>query len=492
MAIIRVNDLSFTYPGSYDAVFEHVTLTLDTRWRLGLIGRNGRGKTTFLKLLMGEFVYQGEISSSTGFSCFPFSVANPRASAAQVMQDICPIAELWELQREASLLEVEEEALERPFCTLSFGEQTKVLLAALFLREDEFLLLDEPTNHLDAPSRIVLGRYLRGKQGFLLVSHDRQLLDSCIDHVLAINRSDIVLQQGNCSTWKENTMRLEAFERGEQERLARDIRRLEESAKQRAGWAEQQEKSKNATRNSGLRPDRGYIGHKSAKMMKRVKSAQARQEAAIAKKAQLLTNVETAEPLRFQSLPWRGRQMLELRDVAISYGERQVCEPVSFQIYAGERLALCGKNGSGKTSLLRLVLGEDIPHSGTVRLASGLRVSYVPQDASFLSGSLEAYLQSCGVDGTLLRTILRKLGLERVQFSKDIRALSEGQKKKVLVAKSLCERAHLYLWDEPLNYMDVIAREQIEDAVVQSCPAMLFVEHDDVFADRAATGRVVL
>ena len=127
-----------------------------------------------------------------------------------------------------------------------------------------------------------------------------------------------------------------------------------------------------------------------------------------------------------------------------------------------------------------------------MRLGSGLIVSYVPQDASFLSGSLSAYAEACGIDRTLFFAILRKLDFARVQFEKDMADYSAGQKKKVLLARSLCEQAHLYLWDEPLNYIDVFSRMQIEQLLTAYQPTLLFVEHDRTFCDKIATETVRL
>lgn len=171
---------------------------------------------------------------------------------------------------------MEEEALSQPFATLSHGEQTKLLLAALFCRDDPFLLIDEPTNHLDEHARAGIAAYLRSKSGFILVSHDRAFLDGCVDHILAINRTRIDLRQGNFSSWYENKQREDRQEIERNERLQADIRRLSAAARRTADWSEQAEKSKTGSRNSGLRPDRGYIGHKAAKMMKRSKAIEQR------------------------------------------------------------------------------------------------------------------------------------------------------------------------------------------------------------------------
>ena len=169
-----------------------------------------------------------------------------------------------------------------------------------------------------------------------------------------------------------------------------------------------------------------------------------------------------------------------------------MCSGVCFQVEQGERIALCGPNGSGKSSILKLLCGQDIPHTGTLELASGLVISYVPQDASSLRGSLRDYAARCGIDETLFKTILRKLGFERVQFEKDMSDYSAGQKKKVLLARSMCQSAHLYIWDEPLNYVDVLSRIQIEELLTAFRPTLLFVEHDRMFCDKIATKLVEL
>ena len=163
MSIIKVEGLSFTYPGSYDPVFENMSFQLDTDWKLGFVGRNGRGKTTFLNLLMGKYEYGGSITASVEFSCFPYSVPDKSRPTWEILERVCPQAQEWELLRELSLLALDAEALYRPFDTLSNGEQTKALLAALFLDEGRFLLIDEPTNHLDAKARELVSAYLARK-----------------------------------------------------------------------------------------------------------------------------------------------------------------------------------------------------------------------------------------------------------------------------------------------------------------------------------------
>ena len=481
MSMIRVENLTFAYPSSYDNIFENVNFQIDTDWKLGFIGRNGRGKTTFLNLLLGKYEYHGKIQASVQFDYFPYPVSNKNRLTADILSEVCPLAEEWELLRELSYLEVRDDVLWRPFFTLSNGEQTKVLLAALFLNDGHFLLIDEPTNHLDMKARETVSAYLKRKKGFILVSHDRCFLDGCVDHILSINRSNIEVQSGNFSTWFTNFQRQQEFELAQNERLQKDIRRLQQSAKRAAVWSERVEASKIGA------ADKGYVGHKAAKMMKRSKSIEARQQQTIEQKSALLKNVETAEALKIQPLNYHTDLLASLSNVVVYYYGISVCEPVSFEIRQGERIVLDGKNGSGKSSLLKLVVGQSIDYTGTVTLGSGLVISYVPQDTSYLCGTLSEFAEENNLDESLFKAILRKMDFERVQFEKDIKDFSGGQKKKVLIAKSLCEKAHLYVWDEPLNFIDVYSRMQIEQLITEFAPTMLLVEHDSVFRDTVAS-----
>ena len=492
MSMIEVSNLTFGYEGSPELIFDHVGFQIDSGWKLGFTGRNGRGKTTFLRLLQGEYPYSGTISASVEFEYFPYEVANLSRTGLEVVREIAPEAEDWEIQRELGLLDLAERSLAIPFSSISHGERTKVLLAAMFLKENAFLLIDEPTNHLDLEGRRKLGSYLARKRGFLLVSHDRAFLDQCVDHILAINRTNIEIQRGNFSSWWENRRRQDAFELARQEKLQKDIGRLTESARRASGWSDWTEKSKFGVDKTGAKAaDRGFVGHKAAKLMQRSKSIQRRREEAVEEKKQLLQNLERQEALAVTPLPCRtGARLAEFRDVAVCYNGRRVCREITFEVLAGERIALQGANGCGKSSLLKLLLGEEIPHSGTVETMSGLVVSYVSQNTDHLRGSLTEFVRTQGLDGSRFRTILRKLDVPREQFEKDLADYSSGQKKKVLLAASLCTQAHLYVWDEPLNFIDVISRMQVEDLLLACRPTLLFVEHDARFCDEIATRRI--
>lgn len=483
MSQIKISNLSFTYEGSYIPVFEHVSLQLDSNWKLGFTGRNGRGKTTFLKLLAGEYVYTGSISASIQFSYFPFTITEPYTLVLELLEELAPTAEQWQIRKELSLLDLDETIFYRPFATLSPGEQTKVQLAALFLKENQFLLIDEPTNHLDKKGRQIVSNYLNSKKGFILVSHDRVFLDGCIDHVLNINKTNIELQEGNFSSWYENKQRQDQYEHAQNERLRKEIGRLKETAREKAAWSDKVERSKIGNHVY----DRGYVGHKAEKMMKRSKALEQRQQKAIQEKSALLKNIERADNLKLTTLPPPSNRLVTLRDVQILYNDNPANQPITFDILAGERVALQGVNGCGKSSILKLIYGEPLSFTGTMKRNHHLKISYISQTSEHLRGTLQEHAYQQQIDLSQFMTILSKLDFSRVQMEQPMESYSMGQKKKVLLASSLCQQSHLYIWDEPLNYIDIYSRVQLEEVILQFKPTMLFVEHDRQFTENIAT-----
>ena len=511
MAQISVNDLTFSYEGSADAVLENVTFHIDTDWKLGLIGRNGKGKTTLLNLLMGKYEYRGSITGGAGFDYFPYKVPDGDLSlcAEELARIWKPHAELWQVLIQLNQLGTNPECLYRPFGTLSHGERTRVMLSVLFAVEDEFLLVDEPTNHLDADTREVVKKYLVRKKGFILVSHDRDLLDAVCDHVLVLNRKSVEVQAGNFSSWWENKERRDAFSRAENERHMKEIGKLKAAADRSSRWAE-----KNENRRIGFDPlkendrsisTRSYIGAKTKKMQARVRSYEKRVEREIGEKEGLLQDIEKNADLKLKPLWFHKETLIEARDLSLRYegAAQALFEGLRFRIRRGEQVVLTGKNGCGKSSIIKAILRENAGNTetgdsakliaqGSLEVASGIVISYISQDTSFLTGSLKKYCEKNGLDESLFLAILRQLDLGREQFAKTMEDFSEGQKKKVLIAASLLTPAHLYIWDEPLNYIDVFSRMQIEKLILEYKPTMLLVEHDIRFREKVAAQTINL
>ena len=283
--LIDVTNLTFSYPGSFENVFENVSFQMDTAWRLGFTGRNGRGKTTFLRCLLGELAYTGSISApGLRFEYFPARVEDMAAPTLRALMEAAPGAEEWAVLRELSKLGIREDMLERPFGTLSGGERTRAALAALFARPDGFPLIDEPTNHLDMGMREALGEYLAKKRGFILVSHDRALLDACTDHTLSVNRANIEVTRGSFSTWWEQKRLRDEFELSEDEKLRGEIARLTDAARERARWSAKAEQSKYTSHTDKADVKIGWApkqAAKAAKQQKRAKAIDQRRERAV-------------------------------------------------------------------------------------------------------------------------------------------------------------------------------------------------------------------
>ena len=487
MSLISVNNLTFGYAGSLDNIFENVSFNIDTDWKLGLIGRNGKGKTTFLKLLLGKYEYAGTISKNVDFDYFPFEIDNKKRLTLDVVHEIAPNVEDWEIIKELNLLNTDAEILYRNFELLSGGEQVKILLISLFLKGNNFLLIDEPTNHLDTDTRDNLVNYLEKKKGFILVSHDRNFLDKVVNHIISINNTNIEIQQGNFSSWRENKDKQDNFEIMQNEKLQKDINRLEIASKNSAKWSNETEKSKYKTNNSESTIDRGYLGHKSAKMMKKSKVMEQRIQKAIDEKTNLLKNIDRNDSLKIIPLENRKNDLIVASNLQVKYDDKTIFSPISFEIRKGDRVAIVGKNGVGKSSMLKLLIGKELKYNGELKVANDLKISYVSQSTEYLKGFLKSFAMENKIDESIFKAMLFKMGFSKNDFDTNMQNMSEGQRKKVLIAKSISEQANIYIWDEPLNYIDILTRVQIEDAILKYNPTLIFVEHDEMFIEKVAT-----
>lgn len=510
MAQIQVIDLTFSYDGSADDVLQDISFSIDTNWKLGLIGRNGKGKTTLLNLFMGRYEYRGSIKAGTRFDYFPYKVdeSDYSRNTIDLLEKWKPQIEQWQVMIQMNELQMDSECLYRPFGTLSFGERTRVMLAVLFAAENEFLLIDEPTNHLDSRARDIVKEYLASKKGFILVSHDRDLLDGVCDHVLVMNRSTIEVQAGNFTTWWENKEKKDIFAKAENEKHLKEISKLKVAADRNSRWAEKNENTKIGfdpiKEHDRSKNTRSFIGAKTKKMQSRVKAVEKRIDHEIEEKEGLLQDIEKVTDLKLEPLTFHKEVLVNAIDLSLKYddAENELFSDLRFQVKRGDRIILSGENGCGKSSILKAVLqrindGEyshdlGLSVAGELSVAAGMTVSYVSQDTSFLSGSLRKFCEKKGLNESLFLAILRQLDFGREQFVKNMEDFSEGQKKKALIAASLITPAHLYIWDEPLNFIDVFSRMQIEKLILECKPTMLLVEHDVRFQEKVGTGVITV
>lgn len=491
MSTIEIRNLSFSYDNAGLTLFEQVNLNIDTNWKLGLIGRNGRGKTTFFNILQNKLPFSGTINHQMSFSYFPQSILDKEKMTYEIIDNLNS-GEIWEVERELTLLATDTDILWRPFSSLSGGEQTKVLLAVLFSKKDLFPLIDEPTNHLDASGRKQIASYLKSKKtGFIVISHDRLFIDEICDHILAIDKNQITVSQGNYSSYHFQKKRQDESEKDKNEKLKKEVDRLKQTAVKKADWAHSREGDKYGSanvKNSGAIGDTGFIGARAARTMKKSKNLLHRMDKEIEEKEKLLKNIEYIDPLKMNYQASHQKNLLIAEDFSLSYDGVKLFKPISFDIKQGERVAIVGPNGVGKTSFIKSLLSNfDGEMSGTLNHSNQNEWSLVKQNYEVNQGFLKDFCMTHSLDYQTFLSNLKKLGLERELFNNKIEQMSMGQRKKVEIAKSLTKEASFYLWDEPLNYLDIFNYEQLEEIILLIKPTMLFIEHDKAFIDNVAT-----
>lgn len=497
MSNIKISNLSFKYSDSIENIFNNLNLDLDSSWKLGLVGRNGRGKTTFLNLLQGKLQGTGAIQSKLEFNYFPLNVKNKEQLTLYALEEHVQFDQ-WELERELNLMQVDTNLIWQPFNPLSGGEQTKVLLALSFINKDAFPLIDEPTNHLDEKSRIQVVRYLqKHSQGYIVVSHDRDFLNQITNHILAIEHTEIHLYQGNYASYEDTKEKRDKFNQEKNEKLRGQIKALNESRQRIKGYSLQSENNKKASAHKNeIHADinKGFFGHKAAKIMKRSKNIERRMDKDIQDRKGLMTNVESVPELEMNFQPNYHSTLLETRHLDLKVKDKKLFKDLNLIIRNRGIVSLEGKNGAGKSTFLKSILNKstDVTYQGILNLTNGLRVSYLPQDFVEYSGTLAEFSQKEHLSYEKILNVLRKMGFPRSSFETRIEEMSIGQQKRVSIAKSLVEEADFYLWDEPANYLDVFNQDQLIDVLRKTKPAMLLVEHDEYFISQVASKRIEL
>ena len=312
MPVININNLTFGYDGSEKTLFDDVSISLDTSWKLALAGRNGRGKTTFFRLLRGELPYSGTITGVPPTILFPMSEL--------------PENEDWRVRKELNLMGADPDIMWRPMETLSGGERTKLMLANLFASDSIYPLIDEPTNHLDRQGREAVADYLSSKEGFILISHDRAFLDRCTDHTLVITKTGLELVAATYSVWWENNEQRMESERSRNEQLKKEMSSIDAAMKKNAQWSSKAEGHKNRSKApSKVAEDhfrRAYEAEKARKLMAAAKNLERRSERKMEEKQGLLKDLERSEKLKITGSEHHNKTPVILKNVTLKrYGE---------------------------------------------------------------------------------------------------------------------------------------------------------------------------
>lgn len=517
MSTIILKDMTFYYDEFFKDVFTDVNLNLDTDWRLGLVGRNGRGKTTLLKLLNGDLEpSKGQIIKPIATEYFPYNYKRSNTKTLDVVKEnIGPYQQLERtmeeciskgddksielygevlskyekldgyiidslIEKEFRLIGLKPELLDREFDLLSGGEKNKALIVAMFLRKNSFLLIDEPTNHLDIEGRKKLSEYLATKKGYIVISHDRTFLDGCIDHVLSINKETIYIEKGNYSSWWKNRQLQDDYELRTKKKLERQVKVLEVAAKKNRRWSFDKEKEKIGA------GDKGAVGAQAARIMKRALNIERRTNAMLEEKKELLKNYETSKDLDIDQIQLEEDVYIDIKNLCFSYGDRNLISNLSLKIKKGDRLWIKGPNGCGKTTLLKVLCGELEGDSEKMEINLDMRISRGHQEVIWEEGFLKDLLLENGIDQDKFKNILSYFDLGDEHFERPIETFSQGEMKKIDIARAFSTENHLFVWDEPLNYMDILFRKQLEDAILEFEPTIIFVEHDVAFGNKIA------
>lgn len=491
MAKIEIKDLTFSYDGN--DLITALSISIDSEWKSGLIGKNGQGKTTLFKLLTRQIKeYSGTINTQLNLAMFPFAV-DESDLVFNIIQDLVYDVEYWQIVKEFNQLALAEVIIYQPYQNLSGGQKVKVMLVALFLQQNIYVLLDEPTNHLDSVGKQVVIEYLKKQKGYLVISHDRLFLNECTDHILALSKGEITVYKGNYDSYALAKDKILQNELKTNERLEKQIKDLEKASKEAKRWSNSKEKEKTSGKNSaGIKPDKGALGAQAARLMQKSKNFENRIERNLEQKKQLLQDVDYIPTLKLEADKVNHQQLLIVDKLSYQYSDNLVLNQTSFTLSTSDKLVIKGVNGSGKTTLIKLLTNELNNYQGLIKKAKRLNIFKVEQESEYLSGSYTDLIKEYNLDEAKFYALLRKLDFERVLFNQKLDSLSSGQKKKVLIAVSLLVEADIIIWDEVLNYLDLSARVQLENLLVNSNKTMILIDHDQYFLDKVATKELIL
>ncbi len=492
-------------------ILDGLTFQVDAGERVGLLGPNGCGKTTFLRILTGE-VYpdEGDIVVAPNkrmglisqIPVFPadYTVENVLDSAfaplhameeemttlfqrmAEGESDPALLSKYDKLSaafqagggyetdtgknKVCNGLSIPQSMRKQRFDKLSGGEKTRVNLARLILEDTDILLLDEPTNHLDLRATEWLEEYLERFKGTVLaVSHDRYFLDKVVKRVVEIQGGKAEFYSGNYSFYAIEKERRYEEKLKQYEKEQAKIHQLEQAAEQLRIWA--------------------YSGND--KIFKRAQSMEKRIERI---RQTDKPQKDRKMAVRFGEREFRGDEVLSIKELEKAFGTRKLFSGVNLEVEGGERIALLGDNGTGKSTLIKIIMGEEEPDGGRLRKGPTVRIGYLPQIIHFdhpERNLVDTMLYDLDCTAQTARNRLASFKFRGEDVFKPVSALSGGEQSRLRLCMLMDSKINLLILDEPTNHLDIQSREWIEEAVEEYEGNLLFVSHDRYFIDRFAT-----
>lgn len=511
MIEIQVNGLVKSFEVGHN-VLDGLTFQVDQGERVGLLGRNGAGKTTLFKILTGEIGYdEGQVTVGQGrrvglisqIPVYPagYTVEDVLRSAfarlhrlAEEMESLAArmaegetdpailkrygaLSEKFEVfggydtdvavNKIANGLSISREMRAQLFDSLSGGEKTRVNLGRLILEDTDILLLDEPTNHLDLHATEWLEEYIRGFRGTVVaISHDRYFLDRVVTRVIEIQDGKAEFYSGNYSFYAVEKERRFQERMRQYEKEQAKIEQLEKAAEQLRLWAFQ-----------GM--DKTY--RRAISMERRIERMRTTSKPTKARKMDA----------RFSTAEFHGDEVLGIRNLAKSYGEKHLFDGITLKVEGGERIALIGDNGTGKSTLIKMIVGELYPDDGRIKTGPQVRLAYLPQiihfdhpDWNLVENMMAA---KKGLSAQSARNRLAAYEFRGEDVLKPVSVLSGGEQSRLRLCMLMDDEINFLILDEPTNHLDIASREWIEEAVEAYDGTLLFVSHDRYFINRFAT-----
>ncbi|WP_059105637.1 ribosomal protection-like ABC-F family protein [Shouchella shacheensis] len=476
-------------------IIEDGQLTVEQGDRIGLCGGNGAGKTTLLRLLLGKME-----ADSGKIRAFPETLNIGYLPQSLEMKGLGRIEDYGKLLQELSRFGMEHEISweKENIHTLSGGEKLKLALATVMAKNPSLLLLDEPTNHLDARGMEWLAKVLRSFEGaVVLISHDRRFLDQTVNCVLELENGRLTSYQGNYSEYrKEKERKRDALAKA-YDKQQRKIRTIEEQVERLSQWSDKahreagKRKSETDSRQMGLKE---YDGVRAKKKDKQIKSKMRRLETELEKEQVEKPGEDSTVSFQFQPTRQRGKRVVEAKGIAKSFRDRVLFAKSHFYVKHGEKVGLHGVNGVGKTTLIRMLLGEEAITKGSLWKSPSLNIGYLKQDRDDLPLDQTAleYLNVAREEMALVRTMLANMNIAAKELEQPLRTFSQGERTKVKLVAMIRKDYDVLILDEPTNHLDLPSREQLEETLAQYKGTLLVVSHDRYFVDKLCDKLLVI
>ncbi|EIT84379.1 ATP-binding cassette efflux transporter [Fictibacillus macauensis ZFHKF-1] len=467
---------NLTYEIKEEILLEKVNGTVQKGERIGIIGRNGAGKSTLLQLLAGKLL------PTTG-------VIESQHTPIMVEQEAAEYERQEPSAYERKLLQ-QWNVPPLPFSSLSGGEKLKARLAKGFAAQGDLLLLDEPTNHLDEESLDFLRQQFQAYPGSIVfVSHDRFFLDEVATKIWSIEERTLIEQSGNYTHYMNVRQERRAAQQKAYEKQQHMVKRIEQQIKGLKSWADQAHAQ--STKQEGYKE---YFRVKAKKMDAQVKSKQKRLEKELERTKATHVTPDHVVQFSLKKEQRTGKRLLQWRNVSKAFGKQTLFEEVSFTVMRGEKIAITGSNGSGKTTFLNIVAGRE-EASGERWLSPAATIGYLTQEVFDLplhQSPADLFAQETKADRGRVQTLMISLGFTANHWHEPIANLSMGERVKCKLLRYLLEERTILLLDEPTNHLDLPSREQLEETLAHYTGTLLVVSHDRYFLEKVSNRHFAL